>query len=96
MRGTELWQINLTHIKKAIIETRSLHVPGKKPKLLEQKGSPSYLVTTCHPARQTGQKHQEVRKSEGREWWRMRRDRERERLGEGDKDEVQRTGDIYL
>lgn len=53
-------------------------------------------MTTCHPARQTGQKHQEVRKSEGREWWRMRRDRERERLGEGDKDEDQRTGDIYL
>lgn len=34
VRGTELWQINLTHIKKAIIETRSLHVPEKKPKLL--------------------------------------------------------------
>lgn len=53
-------------------------------------------MTTCHPTRQTGQKHQEVRKSKGMEWWRMRRDRERERLGEGDKDEDQRTGYIYL
>ena len=43
MTGTELWQISLTHIKKAIIETRSLHVPGRD-ELPWERGSPSSLV----------------------------------------------------